>query len=71
MYLKELQPTVLDKKEMKVKMFIYHSLEGAEREMNEWMAGRNVRICHVTQSQSEKQGKFVFVVSLFFSSYED
>jgi hypothetical protein len=53
---------------MKVKMFVRHSLEEVEHEVNEWMDQRYIRIRHVTQSQCEKQGKFVFVISLFYET---
>ena len=51
---------------LKVKLFVRHSLDDVERDVNEWMEQNEVRICHVTQSQSEKQGRFVFVISVFY-----
>ena len=51
---------------MEVKMFIHHSLDTVEKNINEWLAERSVSICHITQSQSERQGRFVFVISLFY-----
>jgi hypothetical protein len=60
---------------MKVKLFVRHSLEELEQELGEWMEHQDIRICHVAQSQCEKQGRFVFVLSLFYQtpvgSYEE
>jgi hypothetical protein len=51
---------------MQVKMFVHHKFDGIEKEINDWMATSKAHICHIAQSQSEKQGKFVFVVSLYY-----
>jgi hypothetical protein len=51
---------------MKVKLFIHHNVEEVEKAFNEWMEKHSVQVCHITQSQSEKQGRFVFVLSVFF-----
>jgi hypothetical protein len=53
---------------MKVKLFIHHTLEGVEEQVNQWLSHREVSICHITQSQSEKAGKFVFVLSIFYET---
>ena len=66
MYLKELLPLTRSKTPVKVKVFVHHSMDGVEKELNQWMEHNGIRICHVTQSQSEKQGKFVFVISVFY-----
>jgi hypothetical protein len=68
MYLKELLPQTETETTMKVKMFVRHSLEDVESRVNEWMEQNNVRISHVAQSQCEKQGKFVFVLSVFYET---
>jgi len=49
-----------------MKMFVHNSPEGVEEEVNHWISANGVDICHVVQSQSEKQGRFVFVISLFY-----
>lgn len=66
MSLKELQAQTGNRTAMKVKMFVNHAFETVENELNEWLAKEAYKVCHVTQSQSEKQGRFVFVVSVFY-----
>lgn len=51
---------------MEVKMFIQHSLDAVEEKVNEWLSQNQVSIQHITQSQCERQGKFVFVMSVFY-----
>lgn len=51
---------------MEVKMFVCNNPHHAEREVNEWLFQQNVRVCYVTQSQSERGGKFLFVISVFY-----
>lgn len=68
MYLKELPPLKAVKAATRVKMFISHTLDDVEKDVNDWIGQRDIRISHVTQSQCEKQGKFVFVISLFYES---
>ena len=48
-------------------MFVHHSIDGVEKEVNEWLEQQTVTVCHITQSQSEKQGRFVFVISVFYN----
>lgn len=66
MFLKELPLRKVDNASLKVKLFVRHTLDDVERDVNEWMEQNDIRICHVTQSQSEKQGRFVFVISVFY-----
>ena len=68
MSLSKLQLQTEAKVVMKVKMFVRHSLEDLEKEVNEWIERQEIRIGHVTQSQCEKQGKFVFVISVFYET---
>jgi hypothetical protein len=51
---------------MEVKMFVHNSPDSAEKEINEWLPKQNISVCHITQSQCERQGRFVFVVSVFY-----
>ena len=71
MFLKELLPQTKNKTNMKVKVFVHHAFENVEEVMNEWIKDCSVKIHHVTQSQSEKQGKFVFVLSVFYEPCDD
>jgi hypothetical protein len=68
MYLKELPPLKAVKTATKVKIFVRHSLDDVENDVNDWIGQRDIRITHVTQSQCEKQGKFVFVISVFYEA---
>lgn len=51
---------------MEVKMFVAGNPNEVENELNDWLQQNNVHIQHIGQSQSEKNGRFVFVVSLFY-----
>lgn len=51
---------------MEVKMFIDSKPEMVENQLNTWLAKERIRVCHITQSQSERNGKFVFVISVFY-----
>jgi len=53
---------------MKVKLFVRHSLDDVEMAVNEWMKQEEILVSHVAQSQCEKQGKFVFVMSVFYET---
>ena len=71
MYLKELPLFTVNETRMKVKVFVHHSMDNVEKELNQWLEQKGIRICHVTQSQCKKQGKFVFVVSIFYKIKEE
>ena len=68
MFLKESEPVT--GKAMKVKMFVHGSPGEAEKELGHWMEQHPVRIRHITQSQSEKQGRFVFVMTVFYEALD-
>ena len=51
---------------MQVKLFIHHTLEEIEAAINQWMVEQQAIVKHITQSQCEKQGRFVFVISIFY-----
>jgi hypothetical protein len=55
---------------MEVKMFIQNSLDTVEKNVNDWLHQNHVSIHHITQSQCERQGKFVFVMSVFYDRKE-
>lgn len=52
---------------MEMKMFIHSSPDMVEKEVNEWLAEKKVQVCHITQSQCERQGRFVLIISIFYS----
>lgn len=49
-----------------MKIFTASTIPLVEKEVNEWLQAHNVKLLHVAQSQSEKGGRFVFTVSLFY-----
>jgi len=51
---------------MEVKMFMNHSVTEAEKLLNEWLSQNKVDVQYVGQSQCEQNGRFVFIVSLFY-----
>ena len=66
MFLTELQTSPSEKAPLEVRMFVHNSPDAAEKEINDWLQQQQIRICHITQSQCERQGRFVFVVSMFY-----
>jgi hypothetical protein len=57
---------VLNSSSAEVKMFIYSQPKDAEKAVNQWLKENDVTIHHIAQSQSEKNGSFVFVITLFY-----
>ena len=55
---------------MQMKMFVHKDPHQAENELNEWLKEHDVKLHHVVQSQSENQGKFLFVVSVFYENHK-
>ena len=51
---------------MQMKMFLHRDPEVAEQALNDWLEKTAVKLHHVVQSQSENQGKFVLIVSVFY-----
>jgi hypothetical protein len=56
---------------MEVKMFSHHDLKEAEKQISQWLQKNPVRVQHITQSQSEKGGSFVFVLCIFYNRLEE
>lgn len=54
-----------------MKMFVHSQPGEAEKEVSEWLKTNPVNLHHIAQSQSERGGNFVFVVSLFYSRRDD
>lgn len=48
-------------------MFVADNLPAAEQEVNEWLQSVSAAVRHVSQSQCERNGRFVFVISIFYS----
>lgn len=51
---------------LQVKMFVHNDPKEAEKTIAQWLKQHNISIKHITQSQSEKGGNFIFVVLLFY-----
>jgi hypothetical protein len=51
---------------MKAKFFQSNDIGHAGEALNEWLEASGCDVVHVVQSQSEKQGRFVFVVTVFY-----
>jgi len=49
-------------------MFVYNNPKEAEKAISEWLKQNDVTVHHIAQSQSEKNGNFVFVITLFYLS---
>jgi hypothetical protein len=52
--------------QLQVKMFVHADPRQAEKAVANWLKEHPVCIHHVAQSQSEKGGHFVFVLSVFY-----
>lgn len=52
---------------MEVKLFVHRSAIEAETTVNEWLEQNDVTIKYIGQSQSEQGGKFVFIISVFYT----
>ena len=66
MYLKEVAPRITQSG-LKVKLFVHNTLEGVEETVNHWLEENPIHISHISQSQCERQGRFVFVLSVFYA----
>lgn len=53
-------------KRMQLKTFVHQNIDEAEKAINNWLELNDITIQHIGQSQSEKNGRFVFVISLFY-----
>ena len=49
-------------------MFVADNLPAAEQEVNEWLQGISAAVRHVSQSQCERNGRFLFVISIYYTS---
>lgn len=57
---------LLNSSSLEVKMFICNQPKDAEKAVSQWLKENDVTIHHIVQSQSEKNGSFVFVITLFY-----
>lgn len=57
---------LFDSSAVQVKMFIHNNPKDAEKAISQWLKENDVIIHHIAQSQSEKSGSFVFVLTLFY-----
>ena len=55
---------------MEMKLFIAEHPQLAEAEVNNWLQQSSVEVHHVAQSQSERNGRFVFVVTIYYRKSE-
>jgi hypothetical protein len=49
-----------------VKMFVHNNPNDAEKTISQWLQQNEVTIHHIAQSQSERGGSFVFVITVFY-----
>jgi hypothetical protein len=56
---------------MKMKIFSGNSYEQTEVEVNDWLSSHQVMIRHICQSQCERNGKLLFLISVFFTHLND
>jgi hypothetical protein len=51
---------------MQLRMFVNNDPKEAEKTISQWLSQNDVHVRHITQSQSEKGGHFVLIVSLYY-----
>jgi hypothetical protein len=51
---------------MQLRMFVSNDPKEAEKNISQWLSQNDVHVRHITQSQSEKGGHFVLIVSLYY-----
>ena len=54
-------------KTKRLKTFVFNNIAEAEEKVNHWLQNNEVIIEHLVQSQCEKGGAFVFVISIMYS----
>jgi serine protease inhibitor len=54
----------------KLKLFVFNDLGEAEKEINQWLQENRFEIKEIVQSQSERNGRFVFVTSIYYQPME-
>jgi len=52
---------------MELKLFVAENPQLAESQVNDWLQTNPAKVHHVGQSQSEKNGRFLFVISIYYS----
>lgn len=61
--------TIIARKPSKqLKIFVFNDIDGVEEKINDWLMANNVIVQHIGQSQSEKGGRFLFIVSILYYS---
>jgi hypothetical protein len=58
---------LMDTPAVQVKMFIHNQPKDAEKSIGHWLNENDVTIHHIAQSQSEKGGSFIFVLTVFYT----
>lgn len=53
---------------MQVKIFSGNNIQDAEMQVNEWLAINNWNVHYIGQSQCERNGSLLFVISVFYYS---
>jgi hypothetical protein len=52
---------------MEVKMFIFKQADNAEPSINEWLKENKVKVQYISQSQCERNGGLLLIVSIFYT----
>lgn len=59
-----LTPTAV---ETKIRLFTGDDPQRVARDLEEWLAAASPSLLHVAQSQCERNGKLLFVLSIFYN----
>jgi len=63
--------TANDRAVLKMKVFTESTHALVEARVNEWLQHHKVTVAHIGQSQSEKGGKLLFTISLFYYPFSE
>ena len=54
-------------KSMQVKMFVHADPKSSEAEVNNWLGSQIVQVHHIGQSQCERNGNLLFLITVFYT----
>jgi hypothetical protein len=52
---------------MQVKMFVHADPKSSEAEVNNWLGSQIVQVHHIGQSQCERNGNLLFLITVFYT----
>ena len=56
---------------VKAKMFAGNNFEQIEKAVNDWLNRQNIIVQHIGQSQCERNGNLLLLITIFYNSVQD